>query len=217
MRGWILPFKLRVKTQNFAFLSHYRIIQMRLQDVGCWALIALEITISAFWPGYRRQLRCRNTLPAVCFLFWQTCTPRATYCLFMKVSKSVSAMRLHGCLRLLMCANSCWCFNGSLERVYTESGIGFNYQDLIRRHWWRNILTTCREHKDCMRQSADRPTTFSLSRYRLESPLVPPNDRMLGVCCFSAMNTDSSLCHSPQFPRADQSDDCLSAWRRMGF
>lgn len=40
---------------------------------------------------------------------------------------------------------------------------------------------------------------------------------MLGVGAFSAMNTDSAVCHTPQFPGADQSDDCLSAWRTMGF
>lgn len=51
----------------------------------------------------------------------------------------------------------------------------------------------------------------------LDFSCAPRNDRMHGVCCFSAMNTDSSLCHSPQFPEADQSDDCLSAWLRMGF
>lgn len=90
-------FKPVVYTPIFVFLGLKKNIQIRLLIIGFWALIAFKIPISAFWPGYRWQLRCRNTLPAVCFLFWQTCAPQAAYSLFMKVSQTVKISPPWGC------------------------------------------------------------------------------------------------------------------------
>lgn len=36
-----------------------------------------------------------------------------------------------------------------------------------------------------------------------------------GLSGSSPMNSDCAACHTPQFPRADQSDDCFPAWRTM--
>lgn len=125
-----------------------------------------------------------------------------------------STTRLHGYLRMLMCANSCWYFNSSLK------GIPNLEFALITKTWQgdtnRETYTTCRVHA-WGRAQINLSLSHHITWVTLGSSHIPPNDRMLGVCCFSAMNTDSSLCHSPQFLGADQSDDCLSAWRRMGF
>lgn len=170
---------------------------MRLHNIGCWALIALEITISAFWPGYRWQLRCRNTLPAVCLSFWQTCAPQATYSLFMKVSKAVKISAHWGCTNIW----GRWC-------VWTAAGIP---TAPFRKGYIVNMQST---HRWACLTQEHWIINVNLSHHT-ESRV--PNDHILWLCCSSALNTDSSLCHSSQLPWADQSDDCLSAWHRMDF
>lgn len=123
MRGWILPLNFESRRRT---LRSYGNKNYSNESSQCWVLST---------DSFRNH--------HLCLLAWLLVTAEMSQhlasCLLLVLAdlyasghlqlvyegvqscQDFSTMRLHGYLRLLMCANSCWYFNSSLERVYTES------------------------------------------------------------------------------------------------